>query len=65
MFVAAPEAPTPDGKPFRRLMIAQDVGSAIRGQERGDIYWGFGAEAGAIAGVTKTQARFYVLLPKS
>jgi membrane-bound lytic murein transglycosylase A len=65
VFVAAPEAPTPDGKPFRRLMIAQDVGSAIRGQERGDIYWGFGAEAGAIAGVTKTQARFYVLLPKS
>ena len=65
VFVSAPEAPTPDGKPFRRLMIAQDVGSAIRGQERGDIYWGSGAEAGAIAGITKTEARFYVLLPKS
>ena len=46
-------------------MIAQDVGSAIRGQERGDIYWGSGADAGAIAGVTKTQARFYVLKPKT
>lgn len=64
VFVAAPEAPTPDSTPFRRLMIAQDVGSAIRGKERGDIYWGSGAEAGAIAGVTKTNARFYVLLPK-
>jgi len=64
VFVTAPEAPTPNGKPFRRLMIAQDVGSAIRGKERGDIYWGSGPEAGAIAGVTKTQARFYVLLPK-
>jgi len=64
VFVTAPEAPTLDGKPFRRLMIAQDVGSAIRGKERGDIYWGSGPEAGAIAGVTKTQARFYVLLPK-
>ena len=65
VFVAAPKAPTPDGKPFRRLMIAQDVGSAIRGQERGDIFWGSGPEAGAIAGVTKTEARFYVLLPKT
>jgi peptidoglycan lytic transglycosylase A len=64
VFVSAPKAPTPDGKTFRRLMIAQDVGSAIRGQERGDIFWGSGPEAGAIAGVTKTEARFYVLLPK-
>ena len=64
IFVTAPEAPTPDGKPFRRLMVAQDVGSAIRGKQRGDIYWGSGAEAGAIAGVTKHKARFYVLLPK-
>jgi membrane-bound lytic murein transglycosylase A len=64
VFVSAPEAPTPNGKPFRRLMIAQDVGSAIRGKERGDIYWGSGAKAGAIAGVTKHKARFYVLLPK-
>src|SRR5690606_18364388 len=26
--------------PFQRLMVAQDVGSAIRGPERGDIYFG-------------------------
>jgi membrane-bound lytic murein transglycosylase A len=64
IFVAAPKAETPEGKPFRRLMIAQDVGSAIRGQQRGDIYYGSGPEAGAIAGRTKERARFYILLPK-
>lgn len=64
VFVAAPDLATPDGRPFRRLMIAQDVGSAIRGKERGDIFFGSGADAGAIAGVTKERARFYVLLPK-
>jgi membrane-bound lytic murein transglycosylase A len=64
VFVSAPNLKTPQGAPFRRLMIAQDVGSAIRGKERGDIFWGSGAEAGAIAGRTKEKARFYVLLPK-
>jgi peptidoglycan lytic transglycosylase A len=64
IFVAAPKLITPEGKPFRRLMIAQDVGSAIRGKERGDIYFGTGAEAGAIAGRAKEKARFYILLPK-
>jgi membrane-bound lytic murein transglycosylase A len=64
IFVTAPDLMTPEGEPFRRLMIAQDVGSAIRGKERGDIYFGSGAEAGAIAGTTKEAARFYVLLPK-
>jgi membrane-bound lytic murein transglycosylase A len=45
-------------------MIAQDVGSAIKGPERGDIYFGSGDAAGAIAGRTKHAAKFYVLLPK-
>ncbi|MEZ5828097.1 MAG: MltA domain-containing protein [Hyphomicrobiales bacterium] len=64
VFVAAPDLDTPEGVPFRRLMIAQDVGSAIRGKERGDIYWGSGEQAGAITGVTKHKAHFYILLPK-
>jgi len=50
---------------FNRLMIAQDVGSAIRGPERGDIYFGSGDAAGRLAGVTKHAAKFIVLLPKS
>lgn len=49
---------------FERLMIAQDVGSAIRGPERGDIYFGSGDEAGRLAGGTKHPGRFFVLLPK-
>ena len=31
---------------FNRLMVAQDVGSAIKGPERGDIYFGSGDAAG-------------------
>lgn len=53
------------GAGFRRLMIAQDVGSAIRGPERGDIYFGSGNAAGRLAGVTKHSANFVVLLPKA
>jgi membrane-bound lytic murein transglycosylase A len=48
---------------FRRLMIAHDVGSAIKGPERGDIYFGSGDEAGRLAGVTKEPGHFIVLLP--
>lgn len=64
IFVSAPGLKTTDGAPFRRLMIAQDVGSAIRGPERGDIFWGTGEAAGAIAGTTHEKAQFFVLLPK-
>jgi membrane-bound lytic murein transglycosylase A len=64
VFVEAPEIKG-DGTPFRQLMIAQDVGSAIKGVERGDIYWGSGDEAGAIAGKTLAPAQFFVLLPNA
>jgi membrane-bound lytic murein transglycosylase A len=50
---------------FNRLMIAQDVGSAIKGPERGDIYFGTGTAAGRLAGVTKHVGKFIVLLPKT
>jgi membrane-bound lytic murein transglycosylase A len=48
---------------FHRLMIAHDVGSAIKGPQRGDVYFGSGDEAGELAGVTKHRGRFFVLLP--
>lgn len=48
---------------FHRLMVAHDVGSAIRGAERGDIYSGTGPEALALAGVTKHSGNLFVLLP--
>jgi membrane-bound lytic murein transglycosylase A len=55
---------TPSGG-FHRLMIAQDVGSAIKGPERGDIYFGAGAEAERIAGVTRHPGQFFALLPRT
>jgi peptidoglycan lytic transglycosylase A len=48
---------------FRRLMIAQDTGSAIVGPARADIYFGAGSEAGRIAGRIKNPARFVMLMP--
>ncbi|MDX2205452.1 MAG: MltA domain-containing protein [Hyphomicrobiaceae bacterium] len=48
---------------FEKLMIAQDVGSAIKGPERGDLYFGSGDGAAKIAGVTKVKGSFVVLLP--
>jgi membrane-bound lytic murein transglycosylase A len=50
---------------FNRLMIAQDVGSAIKGPQRGDIYYGSGDKAGRLAGTTKHEGEFFVLLPAS
>ncbi|MFT3734637.1 MAG: MltA domain-containing protein [Rhodocyclaceae bacterium] len=55
---------TMDGKPVQRLMLAQDTGGAIRGRVRADFYWGFGADAGAIAGRMRQQGRMWVLWPR-
>ena len=49
--------------PFRRLMIAQDTGTAIVGPARADIYIGAGDDAGAIAGDIRHPADMFVLLP--
>jgi len=51
--------------PFRRLMIAQDTGSAIVGPARADLYFGAGAEAGRVSGRLRTNMRFAMLVPKS
>lgn len=49
--------------PIRRLMIAQDTGSAIKGAQRADIFFGTGDEAGRAAGRLKDRGRMIVLLP--
>lgn len=49
---------------LRRLMIAQDTGSAIKGFVRGDFYWGWGEDAALIAGHMKSGGTMTVLLPK-
>ncbi|MEP9354102.1 MltA domain-containing protein [Xanthobacter sp. KR7-65] len=50
--------------PFRRLMVAQDTGSAIVGPARADLYFGTGAAAGAVAGRIRHQGRFTLLVPR-
>jgi membrane-bound lytic murein transglycosylase A len=50
---------------FRRLMIAQDTGSAIVGPARADLYFGAGADAGKVSGRMRHNARFVILVPKS
>ena len=52
-------------KPFARLMIAQDTGSAIKGAIRGDIFFGSGVEAAHRAGHMKAGGRMIALLPKT
>lgn len=50
--------------PFNKLVVTQDTGSAIRGPMRGDIFFGQGSVAGAIAGEQKFQGGWTVLIPK-
>jgi membrane-bound lytic murein transglycosylase A len=51
--------------PFRRLMVAQDTGSAITGPARADIYYGAGPDAGRVSGRFRHNMRFVILVPKS
>ncbi len=50
--------------PLARLMLAQDVGGAIRGPVRFDLFWGFGREAGELAGRQRNEVQAWLLLPK-
>ena len=52
-------------EPLRRLMIAQDTGSAIVGAVRADYFWGWGDDAEAAAGRMKQPLRMWVLWPVS
>ena len=56
--------PVNTSEPLRRLVIAQDTGSAIKGPVRGDLFWGFGAMAATKAGLMKQTGRYFLLLPK-
>ena len=48
---------------WRRLMVTQDTGGAIRGVVRGDVFFGAEAWAADIAGRMKHSGRYYLLLP--
>ncbi len=49
---------------FTTVAIAQDKGSAIKGERRIDFFWGFGEEAAQLAGHTKSRADMIIMLPK-
>ncbi|MHC5655666.1 murein transglycosylase A [Stappia sp. ICDLI1TA098] len=65
VFIAAdlPRTETGALHPFRRLMIADDTGSAIVGPARADIFVGSGAAAGAAAGLIQHRGVMFVLEP--
>ena len=51
-------------KSINQLMVAADVGGAIKGEIRADFFWGFGNEAFEYAGRMKEKGKMYVLMPK-
>jgi membrane-bound lytic murein transglycosylase A len=51
-------------RPVTRWVLNQDTGGAIRGQQRADIYFGSGDQAGALAGYMNRPGRLYFLLLK-
>ena len=53
-----------DKKPINQLMVAADVGGAIKGKIRADFFWGFGDTAFEYAGRMKEKGKMYILMPK-
>lgn len=49
---------------LNRLVFAQDTGTAIKGAARTDFFWGFGEDAGALAGRMKQRGQMWLLWPK-
>jgi len=54
----------PDGVKLQRLVVAQDVGAAITGPVRGDLFWGHGEDAFAKAARMKSAGGYFVFVPK-
>jgi membrane-bound lytic murein transglycosylase A len=54
---------TKETSAFKKLLIAQDTGGAIKGPGRGDLFFGYGAEAEELAGYQNNLGQCYILLP--
>ena len=54
----------PDGSRYRRLVLAQDTGGAIKGAVRADVFFGQGETAARLAGEMKQPGQLYVLRPR-
>ncbi len=64
LWIDLTNAPTSTGR-IQRLVIAQDVGGAIQGQVRGDLFWGSGDVAAESAGRMQARGGYYMLVPRS
>jgi membrane-bound lytic murein transglycosylase A len=51
-------------RPLRRIVVAQDTGSAIVGPVRADYFWGWGSDAASEAGRMKQPLGLWVLWPR-
>lgn len=58
------DAAHPAGGRLQRLLVAQDTGGAISGAVRGDVYWGYGDRAAALAGIMQSRGAYFLLLPR-
>ena len=58
------ETTGPDREKIEKLVVAQDIGSAIKGPIRGDYFWGHGEDALKYAGRMNSKGRYFILLPK-
>jgi membrane-bound lytic murein transglycosylase A len=54
----------PDGRSWQHLVLAQDLGSAIEGPARVDVFLGSGTPAAEWAGKMRQQGNFWLLLPR-
>lgn len=52
-------------RPFNRVMVAQDVGGAIKGEVRGDVFFGSSKQAERYAWYMANKGQYYILVPKA
>jgi membrane-bound lytic murein transglycosylase A len=62
IYIKSPDKP--QDKILNHLFMAQDRGGAIKGVIRADLFFGFGKEAGDLAGKMKRDGEFYMLVPR-
>lgn len=60
------ETTGPDKEKINKLVVAQDIGGAIKGAVRGDYFWGSGGDdILEKAGRMHAAGQYYILLPKN
>lgn len=58
------ETTGPDKKEIKKLVVAQDIGGAIKGAVRGDYFWGSGGdEILELAGKMHSKGQYYIFVP--